>query len=99
MSDEETDPLNPSKVKHRSKLVGDVPKMAFKRIIQDIIATINPELRIQTEASDALQEATESMLIHRFARCHQLTDLCKMDTLRSEHWNFVSSETTVTQHM
>ena len=81
------------KVKRRSKLAGDVPKMAFKRIIQEMIAEINPELRIQMEASEALQEASESMLIRRFARCHELTDLCKMDTLRTEHWNFVGGET------
>ena len=81
------------RVKRRSKLAGDVPKMAIRRIMQEAAIKINPDIRIQTEASDALQEAAENMLIHQFARCHQLTDLCKMDTLRTEHWKFVSGET------
>ena len=96
MSEEIDIPVVSTKVKRRSKLIGDVPKMAFKRIVQGLIADINPDLRIQAEAVEALQEASESMLIHRFARCHQLTDLCKMDTLRTEHWNFVEGETTST---
>lgn len=80
------------KCKHRVKPSGDIPKLAFRRLVQSIVAEINPDLRIQQDATDALQESAEDLVVKCFHRCSKLTELCRMDTLREEHWNFVRDE-------
>lgn len=50
------------------------------------------DLRIQKEACDVMQAAAEEMLTERFKRCKRLAELCKIDTVRREHWRFVDTE-------
>jgi len=47
------------------------------------------DLRIQGKAMEALQESAETLITERFVRCSELADLCKLDTVRGEHWRFV----------
>jgi histone H3/H4 len=47
------------------------------------------DVRVQDEALAALKQAAEEMLVSRFNKCQKAVDLCKMDTLRKEHWDFV----------
>ena len=41
---------------------------------------------------DVLQETAEGLVVERFKKCARIADLCRMDTVRSEHWNFVRQE-------
>jgi len=66
-----------------------IPKLAFRRLVQEISAKIHPELRYQREATDALQEAAERVLVQHFGKCSKLAELCHKDTLRREHWRFI----------
>ena len=66
-----------------------IPKVAFRRMVQDIASEYKSDLRFQREAFDALQESAEQLVTKQFARCSQLADLCKLDTVRHEHWRFV----------
>ena len=51
-----------------------------------------PDFRVQRRASEALQYASEELLIERFGDCKELTKLCNIETLRPEHWRFVGRE-------
>lgn len=75
----------------KRKLAPDpcIPKLAFRRLVQEITAKIHPGLRYQKEATDALQEAAERALVQHFGKCSKLTELCHKDTLRKEHWRFI----------
>jgi histone H3/H4 len=66
-----------------------IPRMAFRRLVQEISDKVKPGMRYQKEAADALQEAAERVLVGHFAKCSKLTDLCQKDTLRQEHWKFI----------
>ncbi len=86
---------HPSKApiaKRRPRRTFAVPKVAFRRLAQEIAADLHPDLRFQRDAFDALQESAEDLVIQRFVRCSQLADLCKLDTVRHEHWRFVQEE-------
>lgn len=66
-----------------------IPKLAFRRLVQEITAKMNPTMRYQRGATDALQEAGERALVLHFGKCSKLTELCHKDTLRKEHWRFI----------
>jgi len=66
-----------------------IPRMAFRRLVQEISDKVRPGMRYQKEAADALQEAAERVLVGHFSKCSKLTDLCHKDTLRQEHWKFI----------
>lgn len=66
-----------------------IPKVAFRRMVQEIASGFKSDLRIQRDAFDALQESAEQLVTKQFARCSQLAELCKLDTVRHEHWRFV----------
>jgi len=69
----------------------DIPKLTFRQLVQSIADGFRSDLRFQRDATDALQEAAESLLIGRFKKCSRLSELCRMDTLRKEHWDFLKA--------
>jgi histone H3/H4 len=69
-----------------------IPKLSFLRLVQEIASTFKSDLRFQQEAVDVLQETAEGLVVERFKKCARIADLCRMDTVRSEHWNFVRQE-------
>lgn len=89
MSADETTPERKTK---RRRLDDDqgIPKQAFRNLVHQIAHDIKSDLRFQSEAMDALQAAAENLLTDRFRRCSELALLCKMDTVRTDHWRFVA---------
>lgn len=81
--------------KRKPKRVYAIPRVSFRRLVQEIAQKYNPDLRIQQAAIDALQESAENLVAERFARCGELISLCKLDTVRDEHWQFVQEESKV----
>jgi len=75
--------------KRRPKPVYSIPRIPFRRLVQEIADSYKSDLRMQQAAVDALQEASETLLSERFGRCAELAELCKLDTIRDEHWRFV----------
>jgi len=79
-----------SRKRYRPEL--DIPKLTFRQLVQSIADDFKSDLRFQREATDALQEAAEMLLIGRFKKCSRLSELCRMDTLRKEHWDFLNGD-------
>ena len=69
-----------------------IPRQAFRRLVYEIVSDIKSDLRVQQDATDALQEAAEEVITRRFERCSPLVELCKKDTVKGEHWGFVADE-------
>jgi histone H3/H4 len=69
-----------------------IPKVAFRRLVQEIAGDMKSDLRFQPEAIEALQECAERLVTENFERCSHLAELCKLDTVRHEHWRFVLNE-------
>jgi histone H3/H4 len=84
-------PVKPTlSFKRRNKRVHfEIPRVSFRRLVEEIAAECKSDLRIQQDAIEALQESAENMLTERFVRCAELADLCKLDTVRDDHWRFV----------
>lgn len=84
-------PVKPTlSFKRRSKRVQfEIPRVSFRRLVEEIAAGCKSDLRIQQDAIEALQESAENMLSERFGRCAELAELCKLDTVRDDHWRFV----------
>lgn len=78
--------------KRRIRRQFEIPRVTFRRLVHEIASDYHSDLRFQRGAYDALQEASETLISERFARCSQLVDLCKLDTVRDEHWRFVQGE-------
>ena len=83
--------VRPTIAKRRIKREFAIPKVSFRRLVQEIADGYKSELRLQQDALDALQESAEALLTERFHRCSELADLCKLDTVREEHWLFVKA--------
>ena len=69
-----------------------IPKMAFRRLVEEIAAGFKSDLRFQPDGLDALQESAETLLTEHFERCAQVAGLCKVDTIRKEHWGFACGD-------
>lgn len=69
-----------------------IPKLSFERLVHQIIARHRPDLRIQQEALDVLQETAEAMIVDRFEKCARVAELCRKDTVRREHWRHVQAQ-------
>lgn len=78
----------------RNKRTTAIPRLSFRRLVEEIASERKSDLRIQKDAIEALQEAAENFMTHRFQRCSKLADLCKVGTVRDEHWRFVHDEST-----
>jgi histone H3/H4 len=89
---EQSLPAKPTIFKRKIKRQFEIPRVTFRRLVHEIAAEHKPDLRIQNGAFEALQEAAEALVSERFVRCSQLVDLCKLDTVRDEHWRFVQNE-------
>jgi hypothetical protein len=50
------------------------------------------DLRLRQDALDTVQEDAEMLIIERFKRCARLAEICRKDTVRSEHWNYVRED-------
>ena len=73
-----------------------IPKVAFRRLVEEIAAQYKSDLRFQPDGIDALQESAENLLMEHFERCAQVASLCKVDTIRKHHWCFArDGETTL----
>lgn len=77
-------------VQNRAELC--IPKLSFRKLVQEIAQGFKSDLRFQQDGLDALQEAVEMLVIERFKKCSRLAELCRKDTVRGEHWNFVCDE-------
>ena len=91
-NDAETAPPTKTIHKRKSKHPFAIPRVPFRRLVQEIADSYKSDLRMQQAAIDALQESAEMMLAERFGRCAELAELCKLDTIRDEHWRFVHEE-------
>ena len=69
-----------------------IPKLSFQRLVHGTAAKFHSDLRFQQEAIDILQETAEALVVERFQKCARIAELCRMDTVRREHWQFVSNE-------
>lgn len=65
-----------------------IPKVAFRRLVEEIAGGCKSDLRFQPEGIDALQESAENLIAEHFGRCAKVADLCKVDTIRKHHWCF-----------
>lgn len=72
-----------------------IPRVAFRRLIRELVAENKSDMRLQQDAVDALQEAAETLVAERFQKCSQLAGLCNLDTVRADHWNYVRDSETV----
>ena len=66
-----------------------IPRIKFRRLVKELMDNTRSDMRIQQQAVEAIQEAAENMLSHRFVRCARLADLCKRDTVSEAHWKYV----------
>ena len=84
-------PVKPTlSFKRRNKRVKfEIPRVSFRRLVEEIAAGCKSDLRFQQDAMEALQESAENVLSERFVRCAELAELCKLDTVRDDHWRFV----------
>lgn len=81
-----------SKKRRRSKQGYAIPRVSFRRLVDEIASECKSDMRFQQDAIDALQHSAEDLIVSRFHRCSELADLCKRDTVQQEHWNFVQEE-------
>lgn len=84
-----------SKPRRSHKKEHMIPRRAFDRLVREIMQDIRSDLRVEKDAMEALQEATEAHLKERFFRCGKLADLCKLNTIKDDHWRFVNEEFTI----
>jgi len=91
--DQETPDTQPVKTagiaKRKPKRIFAIPRVSFRKLVQEIATSYKSDLRIQQAAVDALQESAENLIAERFAKCSELLEICKLDTVRDEHWRFV----------
>jgi histone H3/H4 len=69
-----------------------IPRLTFRRLVEQIARDYRSDLRFQDATIEALHEASENCLVHRFVRCARLAHICKIDTVRKEHWRFVRND-------
>lgn len=77
--------------KRKNKSRFAIPRVAFRRLVSEIIESHNEELRLQSAGLDALQESAENLVAEHFAKCSRLAELCRLDTIRAEHWRFAQN--------
>ena len=58
-----------------------LPRLSFCRVVRELIAKHDPTFRIQSEALEALQEATEAFLVHYLSDSNLCTAHAKRKTL------------------
>lgn len=61
-----------------------IPKLAFTRLVRDIIHSFNIDLRVQPEAVEALQEASEAYLVGLFKHTQLLAIHAKHEGIKLE---------------
>ena len=59
-----------------------IPKLRFQRLVREIVQHIAPEIRFQSAALLALQEASESLLVNMFSD----DQICAIHGHHSEVW-------------
>ena len=69
-----------------------IPRLTFRRLVEEIASDLKSDLRIRQDALDTLQEDAEMLVIERFKRCSRLAEICRKDTVRSEHWNYIHED-------
>lgn len=79
--------------KRRARTRFAIPKVAFRRLVTEIAANCKSDLRLQSAGLDALQESAETMVAEHFEKCSRLAELCRLDTIRAEHWHFARNAT------
>ena len=58
-----------------------IPRLPFCRLVKELIAKYDPTYRIQSEALEALQEATEAFTVHYLSDSNLCTAHAKRKTL------------------
>lgn len=81
-----------SRRKHSKPVRNCIPRLAFRRLMREIVDNNKSDMRLQQSAVDTLQEAVESLMTERFQKCSKLAELCKLDTVRDDHWRYVQTE-------
>jgi histone H3/H4 len=84
-----------SKRKSSAPIKNCIPRLTFRRLMREIVADNKSDMRLQQDAVEALQEAAEALVTERFQKCSQLAELCHLDTVRSDHWNYVRDSETI----
>jgi histone H3/H4 len=74
--------------KRRSKPQHAIPKTAFRRLVTEIADKLHPDLRFQSSGLDILQETAENVIAEHFRDSSKVAELCRLDTVRKEHWQF-----------
>ena len=69
-----------------------IPRSTFRRLVEEIASEMKSDLRLRQDALDTVQEDAEMLIIERFKRCARLAEICRKDTVRSEHWNYVRED-------
>ena len=59
-----------------------IRKITFQRLVREVCRTLNPELRFQSLALQALQEAAEAYLVNMFDQCNDICLHSKRVTLQ-----------------
>ena len=59
-----------------------IGKITFQRLVREVCRTLNPELRFQSLALQALQEAAEAYLVNMFDQCNDICVHSKRVTLQ-----------------
>ena len=59
-----------------------IRKITFQRLVREVCRTLNPELRFQSLALQALQEAAEAYLVNMFDQCNDICVHSKRVTLQ-----------------
>ena len=66
-----------------------IPRLSFQRLVKEIITDLNPELRCQSAALGALQEATEAYIIGLFEDTQLAAIHAKRITIMPKDMEFV----------
>ncbi len=69
-----------------------LPRVTFHRLVTEIMADFKPDLRIQADAINTLQEDAELLLVERFKRCSRLAEFCKRETVKKGDWLFMGED-------
>jgi histone H3/H4 len=75
-------------IKRKPRRQFSIPKIAFRRLVAEIAYECNSDVRFRPDALEMLQETSERLVSDHFAKSKKVAEICKLDTIRKEHWNF-----------
>ena len=81
-------PVSLKRKLHKKKTLV-IPKVCFSRLVKELTNKSFQHIIWNTDAMEALQEASEDHLHNRFEKCHQLSKLCKKHTVTKDIFDFL----------